>query len=247
MPGIRGVSRGDSSRARRRGCGRLGGRVCGGCGLEHSWAVSMGSGRPFWATGTAAPQGSPEENDADDAPSALLGGGGAGGGGGTADATGRSGLGWLEGHQGSPEVENDEEDAPSELLGPLLVKHVLGRLDSTDFALLARVAKPWLAVVLANNLPRAGKEGAVTLRVEGFVGSAALFAWAKDNGCPWNERTCAPPLRAGTWRCCSGRGRTTARGMSGMSLRGCGRAPGGAAVGAGEPLPVDRSDMCTRR
>ena len=48
------------------------------------------------------------------------------------------------------------------------MKHVLARLDPTDCALLARVAKPWLAVVVANNLPRAGKGGAVPLKLRTF-------------------------------------------------------------------------------
>jgi hypothetical protein len=101
---------------------------------------------------------------------------------------------------GAHPPEDSEDDAPSELLGPLLeewrdvlVKHVLSRLDPTDFTLLARVAKPWLAVVVANNLPRAGKGGAVPLRVSDFVGSVEKLTWAEANGCPWdsNGRTCA--------------------------------------------------------
>ena len=73
----------------------------------------------------------------------------------------------------------------------MLVKHVLGRLDPTDCTLLSRVAKPWLAVVVANNLPRAGKAGAVALKLRDFVGSVELLAWAKDNGCRWDAHTCA--------------------------------------------------------
>ena len=65
---------------------------------------------------------------------------------------------------------------------------MLARLDPTDCALLARVAKPWLAVVLANYLPRAGKGGSVRLKLVDFVGSVRRLAWAKDNGCPWHER-----------------------------------------------------------
>ena len=57
--------------------------------------------------------------------------------------------------------------------------------------MLAQVAKPWLAVVLANKLPRAGMtEGAVKLKVVDFVGSVERLAWAKANGCPWEKRTC---------------------------------------------------------
>jgi hypothetical protein len=79
----------------------------------------------------------------------------------------------------------------------VLVTHVLARLDATDCAMLAQVAKPWLAVVLANKLPRAGKEGAVKLELQDFVGSAATLAWAKANGCQWDERTCAQIARSG--------------------------------------------------
>ena len=77
------------------------------------------------------------------------------------------------------------------------MKHVLARLDPTDCSLLARVAKPWLAVVVANNLPRAGRKGAVALKVADFVGSAEMLAWAKDNGCPWVEETCAEAAAGG--------------------------------------------------
>jgi hypothetical protein len=59
------------------------------------------------------------------------------------------------------------------------------RPDPKDCAMLAQVGKPWLAVVLANNLSRAGKRGAVKLSLVDFVGSIKLLAWAKENGCPW--------------------------------------------------------------
>jgi len=57
--------------------------------------------------------------------------------------------------------------------------------------MLAQVGKPWLAVVVANNLPRAGKRaGAPPLKLVDFVGSETRLAWAKSNGCYWTERTC---------------------------------------------------------
>ena len=100
--------------------------------------------------------------------------------------------------------ENSDHDTPSELLAPLLeewrevlVKHVLARLDPTDCVMLALVAKPWLAVVLANKLPRAGQKGAVKLELEDFVGSAAMLAWAKANGCPWVARVCSLAAEGG--------------------------------------------------
>ena len=54
-----------------------------------------------------------------------------------------------------------------------------------------------MAVVLANNLPRAGKRGAVKLKLVDFVGSVKRLAWAKDNGCPWDPRTCARAAEGG--------------------------------------------------
>ena len=47
------------------------------------------------------------------------------------------------------------------------------------------MGKPWLAVVLANNLPRAGKAGAPPLKVPDFVGSIEMLFWAKRNFSPW--------------------------------------------------------------
>ena len=48
------------------------------------------------------------------------------------------------------------------------------------------------------------------------------------------------PRMAATWRCCSGRARTTARGTRDLRRRRGRRPPGGAAVGARERLPVER-------
>ena len=102
---------------------------------------------------------------------------GGGGGGGAAKPSGSNRAGASGGHPpGVLPPDYSDDDTPSELLPPLLeewrdvlVTHVLARLDPTDCALLAQVGKPWLAVVLANNLPRAGKGGAVPLKIEEFV------------------------------------------------------------------------------
>ena len=119
---------------------------------------------------------------------------GGGAGGGSEGAGGSTGAGASGGHP----PEAGEDDTSSELLAPLLeewrdvlVMHVLSRLDPTDCAILAQVGKPWLAVVLANNLPRAGKGTAVKLKLVDFVGSVKRLAWAKDNGCQWSTQTCA--------------------------------------------------------
>ena len=93
---------------------------------------------------------------------------------------------------------------PSPLLGRLLVelpdvvaKKVLPLLDPADVAVLAQVGRPWLAAVLASELPRAGKEGAAPLKLAEFVGSVERLAWAKANGCPWTELTCALIAKGG--------------------------------------------------
>jgi hypothetical protein len=160
-----------------------------------------------------------------------------GGEGGDQDGAGGSGGAVAAGGlppRGAPDDSDDDADAaaPSALLGPLLedwrhvlVKHVLQRLNPTDCTLLARVAKPWMAVVVANNLPCAGKGGAEALQLRDFVGSVEMLAWAEDHGCQWDEGTCAAGSvrasirdgspRVDTWRCCSGRGSTIARGMRG--------------------------------
>ena len=114
----------------------------------------------------------------------------------------------MGGHLGSS-GDDDDDDTPSALLGPLLeewrhvlVKHVLERLDPKDCALVAQVGKPWLKVVVANKLPRAGKAGSLKLKVVNFVESVEMMEWAKANGCPWNSRNVAHKSpRAGTWMC----------------------------------------------
>jgi hypothetical protein len=46
-------------------------------------------------------------------------------------------------------------------------------------------------------LPCAGKSAGVPLDLADFAGSVARLAWAHDNGCPWDERTCARIARFG--------------------------------------------------
>jgi len=76
----------------------------------------------------------------------------------------------------------------------LFEEEVLKRLDPTDRTMVAQVGRPWLAAVLASGLTRAGKRlpvGAEPLTLKAFCTSVERLAWAKDNGCPWVERTCA--------------------------------------------------------
>ena len=85
---------------------------------------------------------------------------------------------------------------PSPLLGGLLedlpevlVAEVLRRLDPTALTMLAQVGRPWLAAVLASELPRLSKGVRVRLQLEGFCTSVERLAWAKANGCMWGEPT----------------------------------------------------------
>ena len=78
-----------------------------------------------------------------------------------------------------------------EFLPEVLEREVLPRLDPVDRTVLAQVARPWLAAVVASGLIRAGKSAGVPLKIKEFVGSVERLAWAKANGCPWDSRTSA--------------------------------------------------------
>ena len=80
-----------------------------------------------------------------------------------------------------------------------------------------------------------------------YGGHLEVLQWARRNGCPWNKNTCTPRRREGTWRCCSGRVRTGARGTRTRASTRRGRAPGDAAVGASERVPVGREDVLGRQ
>jgi hypothetical protein len=118
-------------------------------------------------------------------------------------------------------IVRDGTDA-SPLLGRLLEElhdlfaaEVLSVLDPTDLALLARACWKCGEAVVPSGFEIAGESAEEPLRLTDFVRSVEVLAWGKDNGCPWNERTCAPPLREGTWRRCGGRGSTIAGGTQG--------------------------------
>ena len=124
-------------------------------------------------------------SDGDAAPRELLGGGGAGGGNGTAGASATP-----DGARAVAVAAPPDDDAPSELLMPLLEQWpdllglVLAQLDPTDCALLSRVGKPWLAAVVSRGLPRAGRGGAMPLKLIQCIASVEMLAWAKANRCP---------------------------------------------------------------
>jgi hypothetical protein len=80
---------------------------------------------------------------------------------------------------------------------PDLFKEVLERLDPTDRTMLAQAGNTCRAAVLASGLPRVPKTPVVRLRRSEFCTSVERLTWAKANGLPWNEGTCAYIARVG--------------------------------------------------
>jgi hypothetical protein len=75
---------------------------------------------------------------------------------------------------------------------------VLPRPDPTTRALIGRVGQACRDAVLRSpERPCAGLTFGGRFRVEDFVGSVKLLAWAKDNGCPWEAHTCAAVAKGG--------------------------------------------------
>ena len=126
------------------------------------------------------------------------------------DKLGLAGLAWLR--------ANGLLTYPSPLLEELrdvFLAEVLPRLHPEARAVLAQVCRPWLAAVLASGLPRAGKSEGVPLRVVNFLGSVGrLWLGRGRTGARGTVGRVHFPLRAETWSCCSGRGRTDASGTN---------------------------------
>jgi len=69
---------------------------------------------------------------------------------------------------------------------------------ATDRAILGQVGKAWRALVAScTGPPRAGLKGGDLLKVKDFVGNTKLLAWAKKNGCNWEEKTCDEAANGG--------------------------------------------------
>jgi hypothetical protein len=139
---------------------------------------------------------------------------------------------------------------PSPLLGAglleklpeVLAAEVIARLEPTDVVLFGQANRACRAAVVAFGVPQeeaAGDDsddegiegGPLLLRVKDFVGSVERLAWAKARGCPWeNTRICEYAAEDGhlevlKWLEC-------------VLVRRFGRAPRGAAVGAGARVRV---------
>jgi len=105
------------------------------------------------------------------------------------DKLGLDGLNWLRAKglltYPSPLLGRLPEELPD-----VFAVEVLQRMDPVARAVIAQVARPLLAAVVASGFPRAGRSAGVPLKLKEFFGSVRRLAWAKENGCPWDAQTC---------------------------------------------------------
>jgi hypothetical protein len=152
---------------------------------------------------------------------------------------------------------------PSPLLGRLLEKvpevlekEVLAQLDATDHAMIAQVARPWLAAAWQNNF----RQFVVSLLKRGFktlgddvahdirqalsdVGGLRLAArGAGRGGAAQGRGVCRVGREVGM-----GEGQLVPMAAADVRTSHWRRAPGGVAVGAGARLRLGRGDVRTRR
>jgi len=147
----------------------------------------------------------------------------------------------AQGHGGVAADNDDDDDENNNTFSPLLdllerfpdlfAQKVLRHLDLIDRTFVAQTGGACRAAVAASGLPRAGSSltvdelgrsvCVVTHKLSDFCTSVERLAWAKASGCPWVELAC--------------------------ELRRSGRAPEGAAVGAGARLLVERVYLRSRR
>ena len=75
---------------------------------------------------------------------------------------------------------------------------VLPLLDTVDMLILARANKTMRRIVKVHTYATVVTDTKEDiLGVPTFVRSVALLRWARENGCPWDERTCAAAAAAG--------------------------------------------------
>jgi hypothetical protein len=87
----------------------------------------------------------------------------------------------------------------------LFAQKVLAHLDPIDRTFLAQTGGACRVAVAASDLLRAGTRSEVLgkgvwrvrHKVRDFCTSVERLAWAKNNGCPWVERTCAIAAQGG--------------------------------------------------
>ena len=74
---------------------------------------------------------------------------------------------------------------------------VLSKLDTVDLMMLSRVNKNMRRITKVHKYTTVTDTKEDIFRVPTFVRSVALLRWARDNGCPWDERTCAAVAAGG--------------------------------------------------
>ena len=74
---------------------------------------------------------------------------------------------------------------------------VLSKLDTVDLMMLSRVNKKMQRITEVRKHTTVTDTKEDIFRVPTFVRSVALLRWARDNGCPWDERTCAAVAAGG--------------------------------------------------
>ena len=85
-----------------------------------------------------------------------------------------------------------------ERLREVFDKEVLPLLSPTTRAVFGRVGQASRDAVLRSpELSCAGRTVGVKFRVEDFVETVELLAWAMDNGCRWDAHTCAAVTKGG--------------------------------------------------
>ena len=166
----------------------------------------------------------------------------------------------VVGHGGDRSTDDVVAEVADELTCPLLdplQKHpdlfqeeILERLTTPMHrTMLAQVGKPWLAAVLASGLSRVRNYGysGQRLKLAEYCTSVERLAWAKANGCPWDDiefhevNNCCTHAAAGghlavlRWARAEG-----CAWNEHMCRRRSRRAPGCAEMGAGAWVPVER-------
>jgi hypothetical protein len=74
---------------------------------------------------------------------------------------------------------------------------VLSKLDTVDLMMLSRVNKKMRRITKVHKHTTVTDTKEDIFRVPTFVRSVALLRWARENGCPWDERTCAAVAAGG--------------------------------------------------
>jgi hypothetical protein len=78
-----------------------------------------------------------------------------------------------------------------EELPDVVAAEILPRLDPPDLALFGQVGQGCRAAVGVFGERQGGEGRPLLLKIEDFVGSVERLAWARENGCPWDEGTCS--------------------------------------------------------